>query len=144
MHATGIVVEAKGLLITGPSGSGKSLLALELLGHAGTAGKEARLVADDQVLIESSGGIVEMVTPPSIAGKIELRGRGIVRREHIARARIHLVVELVEQLERMVAPERFVTKIAGCRVARCPVPKRGIVDSAHQILLIHEALFALE
>ncbi|HHG90906.1 MAG TPA: hypothetical protein ENJ90_10595 [Devosia sp.] len=144
LHATGIVVEGRGLLITGRSGSGKSLLALELLGLAGAAGKEARLVADDQVLIESSGGIVEMVTPPSTAGKIELRGRGIVRREHMARARIHLVVELVKQLERMLGPEQLIAEIAGCRVARCPVPHRGIVDSAHQILLVREALSSLD
>ncbi len=144
MHATGVVIDGWGLLITGPSGSGKSLLALELLGHAERTGKEAKLVADDQVLIESSGGIVEMVTLPSIAGKIELRGRGIVARAHVERAQIHLVVDLVEQLERMVAPEMFFTNIAGRRIARCPVPERGIVDSAHQLLLVREALFALE
>ncbi len=144
MHATGIVVEGRGVLITGRSGAGKSLLALALLGAAKSAKKKAALVADDQVFVENIAGIVEMVAPPAIAGKIELRGRGIVRREHVERARIHLVIDLVGELERIIAPELLFTRIAGVRVARCPVPEHGIVDSVHQVLLVEEALLQLD
>ena len=144
MHATGIIVGNKGLLITGRSGAGKSLLALELLAAAKLAGQSASLVADDQVLVEKVGSVLKMVAPPDIAGKIELRGRGIVTRSYVERAQINLVVDLVEQLERMVAPECLYTRIAGIQIARCPVPERGVVDSAHQLLLVREALFVLE
>jgi hypothetical protein len=56
---------------------------------------------------------------------------------------VHLVVDLVDTLERMVEEDALVTELEGITLARCPVPRAGIVDSRHQVLLIREALRAL-
>jgi len=149
IHASAIQIGGVGLLIRGPSGAGKSLLALELLREAEQKTKTGLLVGDDrlEILVETNQidamSWLEMRVPPQIAGKIELRGRGIVTRPYIEQCRVDLVVDLVEKLERMPALGRFSTILAGIEVACCPVPIRGIVDPAHQRLLVYEALLAL-
>lgn len=144
LHATGIVFQDIGLLIRGRSGAGKSLLALELLRGAALRGKKAFLVADDRVLVRVVKDGLEMAVPAEIAGKIELYGRGIVSRPHVKRARMHLVVDLVECYQRMPDESRFSTSIEGIGIARCPVPERRLTDPAHQVLLVEEAIARLD
>ena len=84
-----------------------------------------------------------MHAPEAIAGLIELRGRGIVRRPHVGMAPLHLVVDLIDEVERMVEEDALVTDLEGVSIARCPVPRAGKIDSRHQMLLIREALRAL-
>lgn len=144
IHATGLVLDKTGLILRGPSGAGKSLLALELIDAWEARGLDARLVSDDRVDIESKAGGLTMHAPRAIAGLIELRGRGIVSRPHAESAALHLVVDLVDTLERMVEEDALVTTLGGMPVARCPVPRAGVVDSRHQLLLIREALRALK
>jgi serine kinase of HPr protein (carbohydrate metabolism regulator) len=144
VHATGLVVGGLGLLLRGPSGAGKSLLALELLQWQGSGGRAALLVGDDRIDLERAGPGVLMHTPRSIAGLIELRGLGIVRRPFVETAPVHLVVDLVDTLVRMVEESDLVTDLMGVTLPRCPVPRRGVVDSAHQLLLVGEALAALD
>jgi serine kinase of HPr protein (carbohydrate metabolism regulator) len=143
IHATGLVLGGYGLVLRGPSGSGKSLLALDLLEHWALRGEAAQLVADDRLDIESGPQGVVMHAPSTIAGLIELRGRGIVTRPFVAAAAIRLVVDLVEDLERMPEPAQFLTELMGFVLPRCPVPRRGIADSAHQRLLICQGLLEL-
>jgi len=140
IHATGLVLGQHGIVIRGPSGAGKSLLALELLDRWESRRLNARLVADDRLDVRLQADGLMMAAPPAIAGLIELRGRGIVSRPHVSAAAIHLVVDLVGELTRMLEEDEFITHMMGVRLARCPVPRRGIVDSAHQILLVAEAL----
>ena len=140
IHATGVLVDGHGVLIRGPSGAGKSLLALELLARHG----EARLVADDRVDLEPRGGNLLMHAPPALAGRIELRGRGIVRRSFVSPAPVHLVVDLVDDLVRLLEADEFTTDLSGVTLSRCPVPRRGVIDPAHQLLLVGEALAALD
>ena len=140
IHATGLLLGRHGLILRGPSGAGKSLLALELLARFEARGDTAMLVSDDRVEIARKGKGLVMHAPANIAGLIELRGRGIVQRPHIASAPLHLVIDLVETLERMVEEEALFTELEGIRLARAPVPRRGIVDPAHQQLLVMEAL----
>lgn len=144
VHATGLVLGRHGVLLRGPSGAGKSMLALALLEAWETRREEARLVSDDRVDIEATRHGLVMHAPPAIAGLIELRGRGIVSRPHLARAELHLVVDLVDTLERMVEEEELTTELFGVRLARCPAPRLetggGLV---HQMLLVAEALRAL-
>ena len=130
-------------MLRGPSGAGKSLLALELLAAFEARRQHALLVSDDRVDLVPKGRGLVMRAPPTIAGLIELRGRGIVRREHVAEAPLHLVIDLVETLERMVEEDGLVTELEGVRLPRAPVPRRGVVDPAHQLLLVDEALRAL-
>lgn len=143
IHATGLVLGRTGLILRGPPGAGKSLLALELLDQWESRGLAARLVSDDRVDIEATARGLMMSAPKAIAGLIELRGRGIVSRPFVPRAALHLVVDLVDGLERMVEEDALVATLEGVGLARCPVPRAGIVDSRHQLLLIREALRAL-
>lgn len=143
IHATGIVVGGRGVLICGPSGSGKSLLALEMMARTGIADKEAILLADDRVDIEIVKNEIYMHTPPVIAGIIELYGRGVIKRPYVKSAIVRLVVEFDETIKRMPELEDFYTNIAGIELPRCPIPHRNATNCAHQIMLIDEALTAL-
>ena len=140
LHATGILLGDAGVLIRGPSGSGKSLLALLLLDRWEGRGLPAQLVADDRVDLVPVGGRLLMRTPQSIAGLIELRGRGVVRRPHVPEASLSLVVDLLDALDRMPEDHAFATVVLGVAVARCPVPRWGATDAQHQLLLVAEAL----
>lgn len=140
IHATGLLLGDHGVVILGPSGSGKSLLALDLLGRWAKRGEAALLVADDRLDLEVRGERLFMHAPATIAGLIELRGRGIVRRSYVGEAPVHLIVELVETLERMPEEVEFRGAIAGVSLPRCPVPRRGITDPTHQFLLVDEGL----
>ena len=143
VHATGLVLGKTGVILRGPSGAGKSLLALELLDAWEARGLAAKLVSDDRIdLTVEKGGLV-MLAPKSIEGLVELRGRGIVSRPFTRKAPVHLVVDLVPTLERMVEEDELTTELSGVLLPRCPVPQAGIVDARHQLLLIKEALRAL-
>jgi len=143
IHATGLVLDKTGLILRGVSGAGKSLLALELIDEWEARGLTAKMVSDDRIDIEATPKGLVMHAPKSIEGLIELRGRGIVSRPFVAKAPLHLVVDLVDTRERRGEEVALVTELEGVTVARCPVPKAGKVDSRHQVLLIREALRAL-
>ncbi len=143
IHATGLVLDGTGLILRGPSGSGKSLLALELLDEWEARGKPAQLVSDDRVDLVAGGMGLTMRAPERIAGLAELRGRGIVSRPFVPEAPLHLVVDLVDTLERMVEEDALTVELFGVSLPRAPVPRAGVVDARHQMLLIREALRAL-
>ncbi|MBN9308933.1 MAG: hypothetical protein J0I99_03330 [Devosia sp.] len=143
IHATGIVLDGLGVILRGPPGAGKSLLALDLLDTWEARGREAKLVSDDRVEIVVEDGRLAMHPAPNIAGLIELRGRGIVSRPHVEAAGVDLVIDLVDTLERMLEEDALVTELFGIAVPRAPVPRAGVVDGRHQGLLVREALRAL-
>ena len=91
LHGTLLANGDAGVLLRGPSGSGKSDLALRLL-HLGP---HWRLVSDDQVTMSRRGQCVFGLAPASIAGKLEVRGIGIVDIPIQVEAEIRLVVDLV-------------------------------------------------
>jgi HPr kinase/phosphorylase len=100
VHATTIAIDDSAVLLRGPSGSGKSDLALRLI-DAG-----ARLVADDQSELWRDGDAVMVRSPATIAGLIEVRGLGILRIEPLAVARLAMIVDLVapQHVERLPEP----------------------------------------
>jgi HPr kinase/phosphorylase len=140
IHATGLVLDEVGLILRGPSGAGKSLLALELMDEWEARGRSAKLVSDDRIDIAAEKGGIVMLAPKTIEGLVELRGRGIVSRPFVRKAPLHLVVDLVPTLGRMMEEEEMETALLGVKLARCPVPQAGVIDSRHQLLLIREAL----
>jgi HPr kinase/phosphorylase len=96
VHATSIAVRGAGILLRGPSGSGKSDLALRLIDEG------AVLVADDQTELRLIDDCVRLAAPASIAGKIEVRGLGILALACATSAPLCVVVDLVavEAVER--------------------------------------------
>lgn len=142
-HGTGILIGEHGILLTGVSGAGKSLLALDLIEQARLRGETALLISDDRVLLSTDEDGLVMESPASIEGMIELRGRGIINLPHAKSAHVHLVVELVEEEQRLLEESEMTTKIHGIWVPRCPVPRRGRIDGLHQRFLVHAALRAL-
>jgi serine kinase of HPr protein (carbohydrate metabolism regulator) len=78
----------KGVLIEGPSGSGKSGLALRALQHG------FRLVADDRVLLWRSAGRLYGRAPDPLHGLIEMRGLDVVPATALAFAEVALVARL--------------------------------------------------
>jgi serine kinase of HPr protein (carbohydrate metabolism regulator) len=95
VHASAVLVGPRAILIRGPSGSGKSRLALGLI-RAGKAGHLpiGRLVADDRVQLEASHGRILARPVPSLAGLIEARGLGIHRLAYEAVAVVGFVADL--------------------------------------------------
>lgn len=98
IHGTCVAYGDVGILLRGPSGSGKSDLALRLIEDG------ALLVADDRiVLTQDADGTLLAAAPPSLSGLLELRGIGLVEVPHAASVRVVLVVELGADS----APERL-------------------------------------
>jgi HPr kinase/phosphorylase len=92
-----------GILLKGSSGSGKSDLALRLIGGGGT------LVADDRTELFLDGTALAARAPRGLAGLLEIRGMGIVELPHAPTAHIALVVELAHpaQIARLPEPDRY-------------------------------------
>ncbi|WP_072385968.1 hypothetical protein [Hyphomicrobium sp. CS1BSMeth3] len=98
IHATAIALDGRVALLIGPPGSGKSDLALRcILQGAWIDGRHclATLLADDQVIVDRSGGGLVACAPDTIAGRIEVRGLGIIDMPSVPAAEIGLAVELV-------------------------------------------------
>lgn len=97
-HASCVAVKGNAVLILGPSGSGKSSFALEMMARGGV------LVADDRTELFNHEDQLIASCPLEIRGKIEARGVGVLTAETISRAVIRLVVDL-GKLEKDRLPE---------------------------------------
>jgi serine kinase of HPr protein (carbohydrate metabolism regulator) len=95
IHASTVACDGRAVLITGPSGSGKSDLALRLLDRGFT------LVSDDQTIVRKDGERLIASAPPTIAGKLEIRGIGIVDMERVDNVPVALLVELTSEIQRI-------------------------------------------
>lgn len=110
-HATAIAAGDRAAIITGPSGSGKSDLALRCLLHPPSAltPDAAFLISDDQVLVERRGAVLFARGPETIRNKLEVRGLGVieVRAMGCPEAPIALLVELTtaDKIERLPDPQ---------------------------------------
>src|SRR5215813_4791842 len=105
VHASAVKVGDRAVLIRGPSGSGKSRLAFDLI-LAGRSGQlpPAILVGDDRVRLDTSAGNLIVRPARELAGLIEIRGLGIRRIEHAEEAVVGLIVDLAaEDGERLPA-----------------------------------------
>ena len=95
LHASTVALNGRAVLIMGPSGSGKSDLALRLIDRGFI------LVSDDQTIVKKQGGKLLASAPSNIRGKLEIRGVGIVDMEMTDNAPIALAVELSSDITRM-------------------------------------------
>lgn len=100
IHASTVAIEGRAVLITGPSGSGKSDLALRLLDRGFT------LVSDDRTIVRHDGDRLVASAPEPIAGKLEVRGIGIVDMDRVSDVPVALLVELKSDIERFPDDDR--------------------------------------
>ncbi|MDX2289270.1 MAG: HPr kinase/phosphatase C-terminal domain-containing protein [Hyphomicrobiaceae bacterium] len=109
LHATVIAQAGRAALIRGPSGIGKSDLALRCLalGTSPLLPVAAHLIADDYVDLRREGDVVVVMPPPAIAGQMEVRGLGLVMVSPLASAALALVVDLVAMSEVERLPDRL-------------------------------------
>jgi len=121
VHASAVLIGARAVVIRGPSGAGKSRLALALIAAA-TSGRLrfARLVGDDRVHLESTGGRLLVRPAATLAGLIELRGSGILRLPHEACAVVGLVVDL-DAADAQRLPEQRNIEVEGVTLPRLAV-----------------------
>jgi serine kinase of HPr protein (carbohydrate metabolism regulator) len=108
VHASCVAIGGRAVLISGPSGSGKSDLALRLIDRG------AVLVSDDYTVLEVRGGALLASPPETIAGRIEVRGVGIVEQPFVTALPVALLIDLARPPERMPEPASVV--IAGAAV----------------------------
>ncbi|MDR5653136.1 HPr kinase/phosphorylase [Ruixingdingia sedimenti] len=112
LHATCVAFDGRGVLILGPSGSGKSALGLHLMALG------ARLVADDRTQVEVAEGLFA-TAPPGLPPLIEARGVGLLRADPLPRARLVLAVDL------------------GARETERLPPRREWMHKGHALPLVH-------
>ena len=139
LHASALVIGEAGVLIRGPSGAGKTRLALALVAEARRGGGFARIVADDRTLVRRHGDRLTARPHPLLAGRIERRGLGITAVEHEPACVLRIVVDLVDGWpDRMPEPAAQRCEIAGVGVPRLAVASAAA--TAEAVALICAAL----
>lgn len=133
IHATAVLLGDRGVLVKGDSGSGKSTLALALVAEFVRAGRFARLVADDQVMIDASRGRLLARAPGNIAGLAEIHGLGPRALAHEATAVIDLVVRLIEKPLAPRFQEDRQAVVAGVSLPALDLEARNVTASAAAI-----------
>lgn len=95
LHATSVAIDGRVILLRGPSGSGKSDLALRLIDRG------AALVSDDYTLVKRIDGRLVATAPDTIRGQMEVRGIGIVAMAALTDAPVALIADLFDPVDRM-------------------------------------------
>ncbi len=108
LHASTVAIDGRAVMISGPSGSGKSDLALRLIDRG------AVLVSDDYTVVMRRGAVLTASAPATIVGMIEVRGIGIIDMPVMVEAPVALLIILDDNVPRL--PEATSTLIAGVLV----------------------------
>ncbi|QIG80572.1 HPr kinase/phosphorylase [Stakelama tenebrarum] len=110
VHASCVAIGGRAVLIEGASCAGKSDLALRLIDRG------AMLVADDYTICTRRDRVLCAAPPTTIAGKIEVRGVGIVEMsyESDVTVALHIAID--------AAPPRFPEGFGTRRVAGVDIP----------------------
>ena len=113
-HGTCISIDGAGVLLRGPSGSGKSDLALRLLNRKDL---NVLLVADDQVYLDRRGEDLWAAASDELSSMMEVRGVGLVAVDHMAEVRVRLVLDLcsLENVPRL-------PQVSCCTIDRVTLP----------------------
>lgn len=86
LHASCVAIGGRAVLIEGRSGTGKSDLSLRLIDRG------AVLVSDDYTVLTRRDGALTATPPANIAGKMEVRGLGLIEIDHATDVPVALVV----------------------------------------------------
>jgi serine kinase of HPr protein (carbohydrate metabolism regulator) len=110
VHGACVAIGGRAVLIEGRSGEGKSDLALRLIDRG------ASLVSDGQVICQRHQGGLIACAPANLAGRIEVRGLGIVEMSNVERVPVSLLIVILD------APPRFPEDARTRRIAGVDVP----------------------
>ena len=110
IHASCVAIDGVAVLIEGRSGAGKSDLALRLIDRG------AKLVSDDYTLLVRHGPRLLAAPPVNLAGRMEVRGIGIVDLPHARDVPVELMISIVDDAPRMPLDEED-RRIAGVKLA---------------------------
>ncbi len=128
-HASSVAFDGRAIMIRGPSGSGKSGLALELIALG------AELVADDLTRLELVEGRLFALAPPRLQGVIEARGVGLIRAPFRPRAELALLIEM-ERVTQERLPQVHTTRLLGVAVETiCRVEAAHFPAAVRQLVL---------
>jgi serine kinase of HPr protein (carbohydrate metabolism regulator) len=116
LHVSTVAIDGHAVLLEGPSGSGKSDLALRLIDRG------AVLISDDYTILTARGGALIAHAPHTIAGKIEVYGMGILPMSHVDAVPVSLLVRLEDVVARMPErePQRVIAGVAIPQIALIP------------------------
>ncbi len=143
LHATALIHGESGVLILGPSGSGKSALALALMARATGAGAFCALIGDDRVFVRKAGERLIAWGAANMAGVIERRIVGLVAVRHEPAAIVRLAVELCDRGRRW---PRMPGDDAGLVVGEVALPRLALdsgLSVCDQGLAVEERLAVL-
>ena len=127
LHASCVSINGIGVLLRGPSGSGKSDLTLRLIGDG------AILVADDQVQLKDVAGSLAARAPDLLAGKLEVRGCGIMVFPRLESVAVRMVVDLVPRLNVQRLPKPASCHLFGFKL---PLYQLHAFDSSCSLKII--------
>ena len=119
IHVSSVAIDGRAVLIGGRSGAGKSDLALRLIDRG------AVLISDDYTFVRRVQSRALASAPERIAGKIEMRGVGIVEMETAQDVPVALYVDLSGEPVRL--PE------AAERIAVAGIPIPSLALDGHQV-----------
>jgi HPr kinase/phosphorylase len=143
LHATAVIYGESGVLILGPSGSGKSALALALMARATAIGSFGALIGDDRIFVSEAHGRLIARGATNMAGLIERRATGLIMVRHQTATVVRLAVELSgrgRQWPRMPAEDDSLVA-GGVTLSRLALDSdQGACDRA---LMVDERLAAL-
>jgi len=143
LHATAVIHRETGVLILGPTGSGKSALALALMARASAAGAFGALIGDDRIFLRKSDGRLIARGAANMAGVIERRMAGLMVVRHEPAAIVRLAVELCDRGRRW---PRMPGDDDGLLVGEVRLPRLALDSSlsvCDQALVVEERLAVL-
>jgi len=117
LHVSSVAIDGRAVLIEGESGAGKSDLALRLIDRGAT------LISDDYTLLQRAGGELIASPPDTIAGKIEVRGLGLLETPYVEKIPVALLIRLTDAPERLPLADD-VRRIAGLDIREVAVDSR--------------------
>ena len=139
-HGCAVVLGAQGVVVLGPSGSGKSRLSHKLVESWNQHRGYARWVADDRILVSQNGSHYIVTSPSNLEGLAERRFRGIESVPYQSRAVVDLVVNLKPRsaLDRLPGEQKLQLTPDGPQIPAVTVPE----DSISQAIELIEARLA--
>ena len=133
-HASSLVIGEMGVLIEGPSGSGKSSVMFGLVERAKLAGLDAAIISDDQTILTPKEDGLWLSAPEQIAGKAELRGFGIIDVQTAAGAWAKILGILVPAVNVERMPEPATSDLFGIKINVVKLPMNHEEAAARIVL----------